>query len=315
MKESEPHPQLIPLLEKYGIDWKTFSKRGRIPAGSVGVSEKRAAIVTELHSAGTSWSDMMAITGLSNGSIQRLTGAMWNPESRKRVSENGIKTGRSWGGKHRPGQLEAQWAAGNFDSLRGRVRTEDERAKLRAGWTTEKRENIGIVRKALWEDSDFREPLLEFHRSPEERTRRSVDQTTRMLQDPIKWCRGKGGHVDTPKGTTDNVYVRSSYEKATILVLESDPEVISYQFEPRFTLSDGRWILPDFLVHTVSGDMLIEVKASWVLNLPPEDKVQLRLGLSRKVAEEHGWGFAIWTEKKELKDALKNSTRQNPFSL
>ncbi|MFA6235485.1 MAG: hypothetical protein WC824_15020, partial [Bacteroidota bacterium] len=60
-----PHPKLVPLLEKYGIDWETFSKRGRPPAGfPKDLYEKRSAIVTELHAAGTSWAEMMEITGL-----------------------------------------------------------------------------------------------------------------------------------------------------------------------------------------------------------------------------------------------------------
>jgi len=299
-----PHPLLVPVLEKHGIDWDTFSKQGR-PAP--GVREKRAAVVTDLHSTGNSWAEMMEITGLSNGGIQRLTGATWNPQTRERVRDIGRAVGTSWKGRHRPGQLEAQWAAGVFDVLKGRVRSEGEKANLKAGWTPEKRAKMADRSKALWEDPGVRDRILAFHRSPEERARRSVAQALRLAQNPGKWAKGKSRWVNTPKGVAPRAHVRSSYEAATISVLESDPDVIAYQFEPRFTLPDGHWILPDFLVWTTRGVLLIEVKASWVLKMPPEDRVHLRLNVARDVAKDHGWDFAIWTEKKELKHVVRRS--------
>jgi len=298
-----PNPQLVALLEKHDIDWETFSKQGR-PAP--GVRDKRVAIVTDLHSSGLSWADMMTITGLSNGGIQRLTGAMWNPASRVRLRTNMKKVGASWKGKKRPGQLEAMWAAGVFDVLRGRVRSDVERSHLKAGWTPEKRSQMADRSKALWEDPTVRDRILTFHRSPEERARRSAAQTLRLAQDPGKWAKGKSRWINTPKGVAPKAHVRSSYEAATIFVLESDPNVVAYQFEPRFILPDGHWILPDFLVWTTQRILLIEVKASWVFGLPPDDRVHLRLNMARKVAADHGWDFAIWTEQKELTDALKH---------
>lgn len=114
-----PHPKLVALLQKHSLDWSVFVKRGRPPGG---VREKRSAIVTELHESGYSWADMMTITGLSNGAIQRLTQAMWNPESRENVRQNMKKVGGSWRGKKRPGQLEAQWGKGDFDSPETRAK-------------------------------------------------------------------------------------------------------------------------------------------------------------------------------------------------
>ncbi|OHD18651.1 MAG: hypothetical protein A2Y38_19460 [Spirochaetes bacterium GWB1_59_5] len=103
---------LVPLLEKHGLTWEVFRKKGRPDQG---VRDRRAALVTELHRVGTTWAEMMEITGLSNGAIQRLTQAMWNPESRKQASRCGRVTGASWKGKKRPGQLERQWQKGDFD--------------------------------------------------------------------------------------------------------------------------------------------------------------------------------------------------------
>jgi len=104
------------MLEKHGVTHAEFTKKGRPVKGSERVMEARRAIITELHSQGTPWKEMLAVTGLGQGSIQRLTGAMWNPASREVLHEIGARVGRSWKGKARPGQLKAQWAAGNFDS-------------------------------------------------------------------------------------------------------------------------------------------------------------------------------------------------------
>jgi len=115
MQVSIPHPKLVPLLEKHGVTYVEFAKRGRPKKGNEKIVGVRRDIITELHSQGTSWADMMVVTGLGQGSIQRLTRAMWNPASRGVLHDVGVRVGRSWKGKSRPGQLEAQWAAGNFD--------------------------------------------------------------------------------------------------------------------------------------------------------------------------------------------------------
>ena len=300
-----PHPRLIPLLKEHGLDWEVFRKRGRPPKG---VREKRAAIVTELHQKGTSWAEMMEITGLSNGSIQRLTKAMWNPATRETVREVGRKLGASWKGRPRPGQLEAQWKAGTFDFFRGKVLSEEERAHLRASWTPElRRDAAEHSRNRVWGDPDVRARLLAFHRSPEQRARYSRAQTRRMQETPKTYLRGRASWVDTPKGDKDRVYVRSSYEAATVRKLEADPNVVSYQFEPRQVLPDGKWVLPDFFVTYTDGrEVLVEVKAQWVFGLPPSHQVHQRLKVSQDIAARKGWGFEVWTEK-ELGDALQRT--------
>lgn len=127
----QPHPKLAPLLSKHNVTHADFIKKGRPVKGTgeVLVSARRA-IITELHAQGTSWVEMLEVTGLGQGSIQRLTGAMWNSESRKRVSENGVRTGKSWKGKPRPGQLERQWSAGTFDKPSTRIKYSQNRARF-----------------------------------------------------------------------------------------------------------------------------------------------------------------------------------------
>jgi len=294
-----PHPKLAPLLAKHNLTHADFIKKGRPVKGTgEALVNARRAIITELHTQGTSWSEMIEVTGLGQGSIQRLTGAMWNPESRKRVSENGVRTGKLWKGKPRPGQLERQWAAGTFDFHRGRVCSEAEKQALRDGWTPERRQEAGLRSLRNWSNLDVRAKIMAFHTSHEERSRRSAAQAQRMKDTPGVYVRGRAEWVDTPKGLHERAYVRSSYEKAAVNHLESDPDVVRYEHERLLSLPDGRWFLPDFIVERSNAKVvLIEVKAAWVLTHPDCESVRQRLAVSESFAREQGWDFAVWTEK------------------
>ena len=115
-KASEPHPKLVPLLEKHGLTHSQFIARGRPPSNAPqNLLLKRRALVTELHASGTPWADITEITGLGANCVQRLSDAMWNPASRETLRENGRVVGSRWKGRSRPGQLESQWRAGHFD--------------------------------------------------------------------------------------------------------------------------------------------------------------------------------------------------------
>jgi hypothetical protein len=294
-----PHPKLAPLLAKHNVTHADFIKKGRPVKGTgEALVSARRAIITELHAQGTSWSEMLEVTGLGQGSIQRLTGAMWNPESRKRVSENGARTGKSWKGKPRPGQLERQWAAGTFDFHRGRVLSEAERQALRDGWTPERREASRQHSLRNWSNPDVQSKIMAFHTSHEERSRRSATQAQRMKDTPDVYVRGRAEWVDTPKGLHERAYVRSSYEKAAVTLLESDPDVVRYEHERTLSLPDGRWFLPDFIVERSNAKVvLVEVKAAWVLTHPRCGGERQRLAVSESFAKEQGWEFAVWTER------------------
>ena len=297
-----PHPKLVPLLLKHGIGWEAFCKRGRPPAG---VRDKRVAIVTELHEGGCSWSEMYEITGLSNGSIQRLTGAKGCAAVRAKRRNLGKNVGATWAGKKRPGQLERQWASGTFNFHRGRVRSPEERARLKASWTPELRlQAKDNSKRYVWGNPKVRARLLDFHRSPEERVRCSRAQVQRMKDNPGKYLRGRAQWMDTPKGSAGRAYVRSSYEAAAVRLLESDPLVVRYEHERRMMLPDGRWVLPDFVVERADGrTSLIEVKADWVFSLPEGHKTRKRILIARDLAANQGWDFIVWTEQ-ELKNAF-----------
>jgi len=289
-----PTPELLSLLERHGLTIQQFWMRG---CKSGQYLEARSSIITELHVSGMPWKRMREITGLSLGAIQRLTKAMWNDLSRKNRQDNARRIGQAWKGKKRPGQLERQWASGCFDHLRGRVRPPEECARLKAGWTSKARSGLGLRIRELWATSVFREKLMVFHTQPEERERRSLLQTQRMLDTPWTYGRGHGCWLSSPKCRGGQLFwVRSSFERRMVELLNADQEVLEFEYEPRHRIGIYT-ILPDFVVVYRDRIVLVEVKASWALQLPTEDRVQLRLQRSRNLALRHGWDFAIWTEK------------------
>jgi hypothetical protein len=302
-----PHPKLVPLLEKHGVDYALFRKQGRPRKGDEWVLEKRRDIVTELHEAGTSWVEMIEVTGLGNGAIQRATRAKWNEATRNRVKQNGVRLGNSWKGRKSARKSEALrdlWESGTFDFHRGRKRTPEEKDRLREGWTDERRDYFSGISKARWEDPEYKTKLLDYHRSDDERSRRSAEQTQRMKDSPEVYTRGRAQWVETPKGAKPRYYVRSSYEVAAVTLLERDESVRAYEYERRIETGDGKWILIDFVISRGDGSTLaVEVKAAWVLTYPGAEKERARLDQARSIATQSGWSFEVWTEK-ELRDAL-----------
>jgi hypothetical protein len=80
---------------------------------------------------------MMEITGFSNGSIQRLTGAMWNERSRQNCKENAVKVGQSRKGEKKPwlsDQLRRAWKEGKYDfHCAGRVYLDFDKSRFILG--------------------------------------------------------------------------------------------------------------------------------------------------------------------------------------
>lgn len=248
------------------------------------------------------WLEMCRLTGLSLMGIQRITQATGNPASRANRAENAARVGRLGRGRKKPWlseKLRADWADGRFDFHQGRVRSPEEREVLRlASQRPEVRQRRHEAALRRWKRPEERVRLLAFHRSDEERQRRSEAQSQRMAEDPVKWSRGKGAWMTPQKCVKSKIWTRSSYERIAASLLDEDPEVRSYTFEPRVKLPSGRWILPDFVVtHADGGIALLEIKASWVLDLPESHKVQQRLREASSYASAMGWDFLIWTEK------------------
>lgn len=281
------------LLVKFDLSKDDLNKKGRVAKEIV---EKRSALVSHLHEQGYSWKEMTEITGLSNGSIQRLTKAKGCKAVQEKRKKLGTNAGRATRGMDRSEQLKKQWAKGDFDFHRGRVRPQHERDRLKEGWdNAESRTKASASSlRNVWGNKEVRQKLMDFHQSPEERAKRSNAQAIRMKDNPTPYLRGKTSIEATPKGNKDEVRVRSTYEAKTISILESDPNVKSYTYEPIYKVA-GRTILPDFVVHYQDGSTtLVEVKPQWALN---REDVIARLALSEKVADDNGWSYQTWTEK------------------
>lgn len=117
---STPHPDLVPVLEKHGLSWSLFSKRGRLPKALSWVKEKRRDVITELHQAGMAWKTMVEVTRLSQGAIQRGTRVMWNDASRRNRQESAARVGAARKGERKPwlsARLKKEWAEGKFYAL------------------------------------------------------------------------------------------------------------------------------------------------------------------------------------------------------
>lgn len=299
MTSPRPHPDLQPLLTKHGLTWAEFSKQGRPPKG---VREKRSHIVTELHQSGRSWQEMVEVTGLSLMGIQRLTRGVGCEAARRNRAANAARVGAAGKGREKPEvsrRMKRAWREGQFDFHRGRKRTEAELETLQeANSRPEVRAKRAASAHRRWQDPEQREKLVSFHRSEEQRQSRSSAQSLRMIENPEKWTRGRGAYVQAAKCTRGRFWTRSSFERGAVAKVEADPEVVSFEFEPRLLLSNGRWIIPDLLLTLVGGArVLIEVKASWVLSLPATHRVSKRLAVARAYASQQGWAFFVWTEK------------------
>lgn len=303
-KETDIHPEVRRLLKKYKLSWEMLQKQGRPPKG---VSEKRSSVVTELHLQGYQWKEMGEMLDKPISFIQRNTQAVGNKASHQNRVESGYRRSQLNRGRKCPKtskRMKEMWKNGDFDFHIGKEPSEATLKKLRKTWQDpDRRRKQSQMMKKNWQDPDYRSNLLEFHRSEEERSRRSRYQSKLMKEDPEKWVRGKGEHLQVtkcPKKT--QIYVRSSYEKAAVEKLEGDDQVLSYEYEPRLELKTGKYILPDFLVvyQDKEKPVLIEVKASWVFDQPKTSKVRKRLKVAEKEASKRDWQFIIWTEKEGL---------------
>jgi len=300
---STPHPELVPYLEKYVLTWEEFSQtsKGRPKKDDVNaeaIKGRKSDLVTDLHSQGMPWAKMCELTGKTIGFIQKYTRATGNENSLKNRQENAARTGRAGAGIAKPWyseQLKQSWENGEFDFHRGRVRPQHEIDKIKKAWEAPGlKERQSIRHKELWQEPGYRDAILEYHRSPEERANRSKAQTQRMKDDPVKWIRGKHSTVTSTKSEPSTFIVRSTYEARAVELLNADPGVISFEYEPSFRLPNGKRILPDFVVERADGMTIIEVKAAWALD---HKEARFRLDLAEQEAARRGWGFQIWTEK------------------
>lgn len=300
---SDPLPEFEPYLQRFGISWGDFTKRmTRDPE----IKRIRSEVVTLLHSQGTHWGEITRLTTFGAGQIHGLAKSIGCDAAKANQRAAGAKSGALGKGRKKPEfseRLKSDWAAGKYDFFRGRNRPEEEVLRLREVWANPAwKEAKSKARVALWKSPHYRKKLEGIHRSPRNRSLYSRMQCERLQKEPEKWGWGKGAYVLGEKHTGGNPFwVRSSYEVAAVLLLEGDPKVLRYEYEPRFLCADGKSCLPDFRVWVSDGcSKIVEVKASWVLKLPPEHPRSKGLERQRDVACREGLDFEIWTEEGKL---------------
>lgn len=116
-----PHPDMVPLLERHGLTWEQFTRKGRLPKDLAWVVEKRRDIITELHLGGMPWARMVEITGLSLGAIERGTRAVGNTASRENRRACAARTAQARRGEKKPWlskRLRQEWQEGKFEWCR-----------------------------------------------------------------------------------------------------------------------------------------------------------------------------------------------------
>lgn len=132
-------------------------------------------------------------------------------------------------------------------------------------------------------------------RTPEYRERASVYATERS-RNGLSHSRGKCSHVNSIKG--GRMYVKSSYESKYVDILDSDPSVASFKYEPiRIKYSHDNLIknyTPDFLVVFADGRIeLVEIKPAKMIFLA---KNQAKFEAAMSYAKDNSMEFRVVTE-------------------
>lgn len=92
------------------------------------------------------------------------------------------------------------------------------------------------------------------------------------------------------------VVYESRLELARLLLADFDPAVSEIYAQPCLLVADVagriRRHVPDFLLVTAAGPVVVNVKPAGRLNDP---KVAAALAWPRELIERHGWGYEIWS--------------------
>ena len=181
------------------------------------------------------------------------------------------------------------YSSGGTPGMSGKVWTEQQRKKFQETWN--RRRSNGVARS-------------------EERNRKISESLRLARLDPSKYRSGGRilGYFFSTKNN-DNIPYRSSYELAYLKQLESDPLVVSYEYEGLrigYSRSDGKHTtIPDFLVHYIDGHTeLVEVKSDWCID---REDVQAKIEAMKRYASEHEWTFKLVTEKELFEEGVEHA--------
>ncbi|MCH9736189.1 MAG: TnsA-like heteromeric transposase endonuclease subunit [Actinomycetia bacterium] len=115
----------------------------------------------------------------------------------------------------------------------------------------------------------------------------------------FRWRYGQRHYSGTYWSATlsDHVIYESRLELARLLYADFDRDVTSIVAQPFLMQTDvdskRRCHIPDFLLHTATGPVVVDVKP---LLRTTVAKVAYTFAWARQLVEELGWSYEVWTE-------------------
>lgn len=120
----------------------------------------------------------------------------------------------------------------------------------------------------------------------------------------FRWYKGQRHYSGFHWSSTERAHViyESRLELTRLLFADFDPTVQRIFAQP-FMLKVsidrvGRRHIPDYLLLTDTGPMVVDVKPRQLLDTP---KVAFTLAWTRKMVESRGWRFEVWSEPPEIR--------------
>ena len=136
----------------------------------------------------------------------------------------------------------------------------------------------------------------------------------------INFKRGIGGYITSHK-IHKRFFFRSLLELCYIIMLEEDPEIISYNYEPfQITCDDGSLYTPDFQI----GNDIIELKSySFIYKQKGEiqEKFEYKKSQAEKYCAEHELNYKvifdidIGFDSKRFKHVLKETNYIQKYNI
>jgi len=143
------------------------------------------------------------------------------------------------------------------------------------------------------------ENMSSYWSNEDNRSRQSLRQAECVKKGMITKATRVHGYFSNAKKSSQNLYYRSLFELNTIIHLEENPSVISFEFEPyRIEYQhegNARHYIVDCLIEYNDGRrVIVEIKPNCFLSYP---KNQTKFSAAAKFAQENGLSFEVWTEK------------------
>lgn len=192
--------------------------------------------------------------------------------------------------------------------------------RMRGRWqdNPEFRQKMMSVKRSFRHSEDFKDGVSKRNRtrlfSHSEEAKRKISRANveRWRRSTFKYK----GWVDTEKG--GRCGYRSLWEKHGMGLLDRDPGVVRFEYEPfgvpYFLDGKPRFTLPDFLVYMTDGSVrMIEVKPR---GFGYAEKTKMKAEACRIFCETRGWTYETWDERdlwpglsqSEVRDAIRRLT-------